>query len=256
MLACSLSDIGVNISNPTTATGTPTIESGTVVTTCTTILEDETIIFNVGETVERTIANGQIAVITCDGDKISVTYREPTPTIPPTAIPASPTPTLQPSPTATLPFQPASCTEQMLGPWQPPADKPAYDYIQINTEFVDSDYLVSLYYERAITLNNWLVQQGDGRGTEIVYTVRTSVDEVQFNDPRQGVAWRLCAHPDTQLAAEAQQHATNIAADRKWLRVYNVSDLWMSLQTGDAELIKLIKCITPATQGIPDCHAP
>ncbi|MBU1327052.1 hypothetical protein KKB64_02030 [Patescibacteria group bacterium] len=186
----------------------------------------------------------------------------PTPTVAPTATPQLPTSV--PEPTATLPatptqvatVPPSACREQMLGPWQPPTNAPVYDYIQINTEFLDSDYLVSLYYERDITLNGWQIQAGDGRGTEIVYTVRTSIKEVQFNDPRQGVAWRLCAHQDAQLASEAQAHAEAIATQRSWLRVYSVGDLWLSLQAGDAELIKLIKCITPSTQGIPDCHAP
>lgn len=172
----------------------------------------------------------------------TVTAYAPTATLAPTASPAT--------------IAASGCTEQMLGPWQPPADKPFYDYVQVNTEFVDSDYLVSLYWEKGINLTGWQVQKGDGKNTEIVFTVRTSIKEVQFAKPRSGVAWRLCAHPDAQLHQEASDHASRIAAERSWLRVYDVGDLWTSLQGGDKELIALIKCVTPPTQGIPDCHAP
>lgn len=169
---------------------------------------------------------------------------------------AVPTNTLASAPSGNPP--PASCKEQMLGPWQPPSEH-EYWYVQVNTEFVDSDYLVSLWYENEdVDLSGWLISNGTGdpKGTEIVYTVRTSIEEVQFANPTGGVGWRLCAHPDAQLAKEARNHANNIAADRTWLRVYDVGDLWMSLQSGDAELIKLIKCITPSIQGIPSCQTP
>lgn len=178
-----------------------------------------------------------------------------------TAMPTAgilPTSTLAPMLNANGTPPPTSCKEQMLGPWQPPSTH-EYWYVQVNTEFVDSDYLISLWYENEdLDLSGWLVSNGTGdpKGTEIVYTVRTSIKEVQFANPTSGVGWRLCAHPDAQLGAEAHQHAVNIAAQRSWLRVYDVGDLWMSLQTGDAELIELIKCITPPTQGIPDCHTP
>lgn len=159
-------------------------------------------------------------------------------------------------------FPAPACAEQMMGPYQPPSTH-AYWYVQVNTEFEDSDYLVSLFYEKDITLSGWMVQEGgpdkngnDPQITEIVYTVRTSIDEVQFANPAGGVSWRLCAHPDAQLGAEVQQHAENIAEARSWLRVYNVGDLWMSLATGDAELKKLIKCIDPVIAGIPSCQNP
>jgi|GEM_PF-3212012 len=159
-------------------------------------------------------------------------------------------------------FPAPACAEQMMGPYQPPSTH-EYWYVQVNTEFEDSDYLVSLFYEEDVDLSGWLVQEGgpdkngnDPQITEIVYTVRTSIDEVQFANPAGGVSWRLCAHPDAQLGAEVQQHAENIAEARSWLRVYNVGDLWMSLATGDAELKKLIKCIDPVIAGIPSCQNP
>lgn len=98
MTACSGVNNPIGASTPT-PTGTPNI----IPVPCVTILEGETITIEQGKAVERTIANGYTAVITCNGNKVSVTYREPTPTstvtLPPTAtntaLPA--TATLEPA---------------------------------------------------------------------------------------------------------------------------------------------------------------
>ncbi len=185
-----------------------------------------------------------LATMACNISEYGFTY-EPTQVAYPTAT--SPAPGAQSTPPA------AACREQMFGPFQPPSTK-AYWYVQINSEFVDADYLVSLWWQKGINLNQGLIQQGNGSATEVVFLVRTSIKEVQFANPAGGVAWRLCGHSNTQLAQELEQHAHDIASARSWLRVYNVQDLWVALQAGDTELNKLIKCITPLMQGITDCH--
>lgn len=187
------------------------------------------------------------------GDAGCFYYEPPAAGNPPTStLPAAAAPAIQPVGNDNPPA--AFCKEQMMGPFQPPQND--YWYIQVtNEDFPDDDELFSISWTKNITLSEWLVQDGNTT-TEIVGVVRGSIQEVQFYHPTSGVYWRLCAHPDVQLANEIQLHAESIAVERNWLKVYNVGDLWMSLQTGDPELIALIKCITPSTQGIPSCQTP
>lgn len=141
---------------------------------------------------------------------------------------------------------------RLQGPFYPIRNG-RWDYHQINFVGPDIWILHAEDFDGLLNLGGWRIQDGiDGPRamTRIQFVIGAGIDEVQITDPVYGAIegdshW-IYLQPEDVVQRVQRCNIIRSTEGRRWLRAYNVGDLYTSLKLygrGEPNLVRLIRCL-------------